>query len=280
MHMHAEQLSDLPDSGNDIRITVFSSLQGIFQSSSYEIHQPLIQILSEGYTITSPGGEETYSANRPRHIFRNILARIGAGIAFIAAFGVTFYLLVFPNLKPDESSDGSIDPILTIGVFACFAFGLFSLFFISKLLVPKRSITLHREEGKEIVLTVKPTSGIFYFNPEYGIYDGNGKHLATFRKKFFESLFRRRWHAHDPQENYLYSAVEDSLFLALFRRFIAVGKYLPMHFSFQKGQGKAFGQFKRRYSIKDRYSLEFDQKTIEPWLVVATALLLDTGENR
>jgi uncharacterized protein YxjI len=244
------------------KITFEHELKSRFRSEQYRIEQPYMQITVEGYTISSVDGSETYSAMRPRHIFKNILARLFAVGVFFAVFAGALALI----------GGGA-------GVVLGFAGGLFIAFAASNICAPIRRATVKDQAGA-VIMTIEPTSRYLLFNSEFAIRDAQGRILATFKKNFWASLFQKRWHAADFQGRYLFSAIEDNLFLSVLRRYLNLAKLIPMHFRFSKGGGKAFGEFRRGYSLRDKYKLNYNPAAADGWLIVAASILLDTGENR
>ncbi len=248
MSSAAQNLTQEPMASVPGKIGTVTSLQGVFTADSYQIAQPFFQVFKEGYQIVSVDQRELYSAVRHRSHFKNLVSKVGAWLTAMAVFG--FGIVGFIALMALVSG-GSVllkqvfGLVLGVGVLLVLPVVVYVV--VLRALAPKRktSLTKGAEEGPE-VLSIQPASGVFFFSPTYHIVDQNGKPLATFRKHFFESLFRKHWHCHDANEKYLFSAVEDSLLMALLRRFMFFGKFIPLQFSFAKGRGKKFGEFKRR----------------------------------
>jgi hypothetical protein len=256
------------------------AIQEYFQSESYQIAQPFFQIFKEGYDIVSADQRESFQAVRLRSHFKNLVATAGAWIAATAAVVAMSLALTFVGSKLGGSVGVKVLFMGTLS-FIGVAIVIATYIVVLRALAPKRKVTLFlKADATREILTIQPTAGIFFFNPEYEIRDEQGAHLATFKKDFIESIFRKHWHCFDSRGKYLFSAIEDSLFMALMRRFMFFGKFIPLQFGFSKRGGKKFGEFRRRYSLKDKYSLNFASGAAESWLMVATALLLDTGEER
>ena len=255
-------------------------LKNVFRSKSYQINQPFFQITKEGYDIASSDQSEVYSAVRPRHIFRSLVGRAAgifallATIAFSFAFGIRMTKMIH-----SESAKAA----LTLAVvFAVFALGIGAYIVVSRLASPRRKLSLFAKQfGDAALMTIHPTSSIFIFEHEYHVQDQQGNVLLVCRKSLFDSFFLKKWHVYSPQNKYIFSAVEDSLFKAILRNYMGFGRFIPLHFKFVKGQGQFFGEFIRRFSIRDKYKLYFDNAaSVDSWMLVATALLLDTGEER
>jgi hypothetical protein len=280
MSLNAAVSLNVSAQGTD-KISLPHEYNSRFCAQNYLIKQPFFQILKEGYEIASEDGKETYEAERPRRHFRSFLSRIAGFFALFSTyvFAVVMSMFLFaPRLE-------------SVVVFVMIVFGSFlpsiaAYVLVAKALAPKRHLTLREKmlvpvgQSAPPLLTVSPTSGLFLFNSVYRIHDSKGAHLATFKKNYLESVFRTKWHAYGPNGAYLFTAIEDSLIMALLRRFFVLGWYIPLQFKFEKRGAKSFGNFVRRYSALDKYDLNFNPAAADGWLMVATALLLDTGENR
>ncbi len=255
-------------------------LNDLMRCDKYQIQQPYIQILKEGYAITSEDGSEHYSAVRPKRHFKSLLAKF-AGILMAIVGAVLFSYLVFGVFKFKSSSSQILSVLAGLGFFASVALGYI---LTVKLLMPLRITTLHKGDTGNLgakVFSVAPSSGVFFFNHEYYLKDGHDKPVIVFKRPYLNSLLQTKWHAYDMHGKYLFTAKEDNLILSILRRYLwGLYRFIPMHFHISKGSGKPFGSFKRRWSLRDKYSLEFSPKHAQGWVVLAAAILLDTGEAR
>ncbi len=249
------------------KISAVSDLNRTFLSSKYQIVQPYFQVFKEGYTIVSEDNSETYAAERPRSWFKRFISKFVAWTAGITTF---VFLFVFSlKLAPGEPA----------AIIAALLLGITVAIMTIKFTAPKRNATVSGLEKNEL-FSIKPSSGHFFFNHEYNIQSKNGHVMAIFKKRFLDNFFRIHWHCYNPNGQYLFSASEDSIIMSIIRRYFIFGKYIPIHFIFHKQGGKKFGNFTRRFSLKDKYKIDYDTNAIDGWLVVATAILLDTGEER
>ena len=202
--------------------------------------------------------------------FRQYFAKIAP--AFIIA--IMFTGIFASNRQIDPSSKPFLIIILTL-------LGIGLYIFLVKFLSPKRRTTLYQGLGNEKALfTIEPSSGIFFFTREYRLKDYRGKSIMIFKRPFLQSLLRIRWNAYSRSGKYMYTAIEDSLLKAILRRYFKLAYFIPMQFHLNKGGGKEFAQFKRRFTIRDKYNLEHNPKAAPSWIIIATAILLDTGEER
>jgi hypothetical protein len=254
------------------QLNINHPFEQIFKSDSYDIEQPFFQIMQEGYTIANHDRSELFSAVRKRQHMKVLLSRSVAVVAFVViiAGGITGSGVLLKN-----------SPFMAIAGFLSFVLAIIGAMFTSKTLAPKRVTTLFTKEGEgETLFKIIPASGHFYFNRKYLLVDNNDRTIIVFKRPYLSSIFRIKWHAETKSGKYLYTAIEDSLVMALLRRYLKLGWFIPLHFVLKKGKGMSFANFRRKYSIKDKYKLEHDPKSVPSWIIVATAILLDTGENR
>ncbi len=255
------------------KIKVKHPFEEIFQCDAYSIEQPFFQIMQEGYSIFNNSGSESYNAARKRQWFRQIFSRMVGSAAFVGT--VVGGVMLSSQYLPKES------PLIGVAVLVAMGIGVVAYIAVSKFVAPIRKTSLYKgDTDQHLLFTIEPTSGMFIFNREYHLKDQNGEQIVVFKRPFIESIFRIRWHAYTPKGEYIYTAVEDSLVMALLRRYLRLGRLIPLHFHLNKGGGKKFGEFKRKFSLRDKYQLSHDPKAIPSWMVIATAILLDTGEER
>lgn len=119
------------------------------------------------------------------------------------------------------------------------------------------------------------------FSREFYFYDENDKLIAVFVKDFMESFFRTKWniYADENKTQPLGYAIEDSLGMALLRRFIAEFKTDFYIFSNEK----QVGSFIRRWTITDKYIMDLTmdpEKKFDRRIAIGLALTLDIGELR
>ena len=260
------------------KIYLDHQLRDRFKSELYRIEQPYVQILTEGYTIKSHDDSESFSASRPRRLFRTFLARTLAIAVFLMIFIFCLVKMGMVTKGLDKESPAVTNAALIWGV-GGFLVSLVIAWIVSAVAAPLRRATVKDHTGATLIV-IEPTSKFLVFNSEFAIRDSSGQVLATFEKDFWESIFQRHWHAYDFQRRYLFSASEDNLLLSILRRYLNLAKFIPMQFKFNKGGGKQFGEFRRGYSLRDKYKLTYDPAAADGFLMVATGILLDTGEKR
>jgi hypothetical protein len=260
-------------------VSVPHELANVFKSSQYQIQQPYIQITEEGYNIASTtDNSETYRAVRPRKLMRSFFAALIGVLGFM----VTYFVFISLGLVVGKALAGDNEQMMgtVTGIFVLvgLAVGMVGFVLTSKSIAPKRRATVFKND--QPILHIDPTSGFFLLNHEYHVKDTAGIPVLTFSKSVLKSLFQIKWHCHDSSGEYLFTAIEDSITFAFMRRYLGLGRLIPLHFNFMRAGGKPFGQFIRRFSLRDKYKLNYQPAAIDGWLMVASAILLDTGENR
>jgi uncharacterized protein YxjI len=264
--------------GTSEKISFDHELQERFKSEQYQIDQPYFQLTAEGYTISSVNGSEKFTALRPRHIFRSLFARMLGFFGFVCVL-IGAFVIVGSQMDGIDKESARASILGLAAILGGFGGGFFAYHIISVFCAPIRRATVKDSTGAKI-MTIEPVSRFHIFNSEFSIRDGQGKLLATFKKNFWASIFQKRWHAHDFRGKYMFTAIEDDLFLSLLRRYLNLARFIPMHFMFTKNGGKPFGEFRRGYSLRDKYKLRYNPAAADGWLMVASSILLDTGEKR
>lgn len=129
----------------------------------------------------------------------------------------------------------------------------------------------------------------------YLVEDTDGKLVGSFRKKFGSSLFNSTWNILDDSGEPAIVVRENSMLLAIFRRFIglvpiigAVGEIVALllryHFVFKRSDnGEAIGKYQKTTLIRDHYQLSMTDEAYESqdWRVLAAmAVALDALQSR
>lgn len=260
------------------KISFDHDLQERFKSDKYQIDQPYFQFTAEGYTISAGDGSEKFSALRPRHLFHAFIAGLLGLFAFMFVLIGSFYYLGAQLAGMDENASTGTFMALAALVLG-FGGGYLAFHIVGTVCGPLRHTTVKDSTGAK-VMTIEPVSRFHIFNSEFSIHDAQGKLVATFKKNFWASIFQKRWHAHDFRGKYMFTAIEDNLLMSVLRRYLNLARFIPMHFMFTKNGGKPFGEFRRGYSLRDKYKLNYNPAAADGWLMVASSILLDTGEKR
>jgi uncharacterized protein YxjI len=254
-----------------------ASGDGTFAREKFLLKQKALAI-REKYDVVDESGAPILFVERPRHLFRGLVA-LFAGI--LAGFGVfTILSLMLPER-------GTISP----GAEAAFALGTFALAFLTTLVVaialsPKRHVTFYRDKtGRERVLEILQDSKWQPITATFTVKDEDGKTIALLRKNYLYNIFRRRWVCLTPGGNTLMMAKEDSILLSLLRRLLGTFfGLLRAQFIFTRGTSDVvIGEFNRKFTLLDRYVLDMTRdarRQVDRRLALAMGVMLDSGERR
>lgn len=114
------------------------------------------------------------------------------------------------------------------------------------------------------------------FGGLYEVLDEAERPVGALRRQGMQSMLRVRWEILDAAGTTLAMVQEDSMAMALLRRFI--GLPVPIGFSFTAPDGGVVGNHKRRFGLRDVYDVHADG--IDPRLAIAQGIALDLLEAR
>jgi len=114
------------------------------------------------------------------------------------------------------------------------------------------------------------------FGGFYEVLDEGERPVGALRRQGMQSMLRVRWEVLDADGTTLAVVQEDSVALALLRRF--AGLPVPVGFVFTAPGGGPVGRHKRRFGIRDVYDLDVDG--LDPRLAIAQGIALDVLEQR
>jgi len=233
--------------------------------------------INEKYSVLGEKGDVVLFVERPRYALKNMGALFGGIIGGFIIF------MLFGALG-DAVGKGSAAADVLIGIGALLFFVVF--FGAAIMLPPKRNVTFYRDDRKsERLLEVLQDRKFQPITATFTIRDRNGNVLATLSKNHFVSIFRKRWELRAADGRLIMVAKEDSAILALLRRVIGpLLGVLRTNFIFCRGDSDdVIGEFKRNYTILDRYVLDLTQepaRDLDRRLALAVGVMLDTGERR
>ena len=267
----AGKLVKCPQCGRENRVpsapaVVQAQADPVFDRDIFLLRQQMLRI-SEKYDVGDEQGHKIVFVERPAHFLRNfgaLLAGLVAGIttfALLGALGGVFILLA---------------------VFGGFA----ALFAVGIALSAKRHVTFYRDASKrERLLDVLQEKKFQPITATYTVRDAKGKPLARLGKNYLYNFFRKRWYVHAPDGSLAYLAKEDSIILSLLRRVLGpfFGLLRTNFVILQAGSDEIMGEFKRRFTILDRYVLDMSadrQRLVDRRVALALGVMLDTGERR
>lgn len=119
------------------------------------------------------------------------------------------------------------------------------------------------------------------FSSAYDVYDSrSGEKLGVLVRKGLKSILRDSWIMHDEQEVQIGEIQEDSMLLALVRRFLF--KFLPQHYHLQDESGTELARFHRHFNpFVQRLTVHVNEEyTYDPYLLLSAGVLLVAIEGR
>ncbi|HKA59242.1 MAG TPA: hypothetical protein VKD28_11570 [Gemmatimonadales bacterium] len=278
----AGKLVKCPHCGRQIRApnvqTAVAEGDSAFDRDIFLLRQQLLRI-SEKYDVGDEQGNKIIFVERPAHLLRNLLA-------VIAALGVLMAAITLLGSVADTAPAGS--PIrMVIGLAAML------LIFVGApaagiALSVKRHVTFYRDESKrERLLSILQDKKFQPITMTYTVRDARGRPIARLGKNWLFNVIRKRWYvwAPGPDRRLLFVAKEDSIILSLLRRFLGpLFGLLRTNFIFlPAGTEDVIGEFKRKFTILDRYVLDMSadpQRVMDRRIAIALGVMLDTGERR
>jgi len=163
------------------------------------------------------------------------------------------------------------------------------LFVKQKKLKIREDIRFRLDPDRDEHLFMIKSQSMFEFAGKHDVLDEHGGVLGTLEKSFGRSLLRSHWVVRGADGVELFGAEEQSLAIALIRRFaglIPVGgaellNYLP--FNFLLSGAAPVGRYRRVIgSFRDRYVLELEAgaEGLDRRLLIAFAVALDALQDR
>ncbi len=156
------------------------------------------------------------------------------------------------------------------------------LFSEQKMFKLREDIRVYSDETKsQEVLSIKARQ-IIDFSAAYDVVDATtNQHVGTLRRRGLQSMFRDEWEVLNSSEQVIGSLFEDSMKLALIRRFLV--NLIPQNYDITIGQSRV-ADLKQRFNIF-RYELDLDftmdtANQLDRRLGIAAAILLAAVEGR
>ena len=248
----------------------------VFDRDIFLLRQQLLRI-SEKYDVGDEKGNNIIYIERPAHLLQNL----GALLAGVTAAVVVF--VAFAGVA-DQTPVGSAARgiLVLLGV----VLSVVALLAVAVPLSAKRHVTFYRDASKRDrlfeILQDKKWQPI---TMTFTVRDFRGKPLAQLAKNILYNIFRRRWYVYAPDGRITHVAKEDSVILSLLRRFLGpLFGVLRTNFIIQPaGSEDVIGEFKRKFTILDRYVLDMGadpQRVMDRRVALALGVMLDTGERR
>jgi uncharacterized protein YxjI len=276
----AGKLVKCPNCGRPARApSAGTSSQGqadpAFDRDTFLLRQQLLKI-SEKYDVGDEQGNKLIFVERPAHLLRNLGALL-AGAAIL--FGGMAGLAALPSSATGSAATAWLVVIgMLIILVGAFAAGI--------AISAKRHVTFYRDESKrERLLDILQDKKFQPITMTYTVRDARGRPLARLGKNWLFNMIRKRWYVWAPDGRVLFLAKEDSVILSLLRRFLGplFGLLRTNFIILPAGSEDVIGEFKRKFTILDRYVLDMTadpQRLMDRRIAVALGVMLDTGERR
>ncbi|MFN2571434.1 MAG: hypothetical protein ABR537_07465 [Gemmatimonadales bacterium] len=246
-----------------------------FDRDTFLLRQQMLKI-SEKYDVGDEQGNKLIFVERPAHLLRNlgavlaVVAILIAGVSGLAA------------LPPSTTGNPVIAWLVVVGMIAVVVGAIAAGMAISA----KRHVTFYRDESRsERLLDILQDKKFQPITTTYTVRDAHGRPLARLGKNWLFNMIRKRWYIWAPDGRLLFLAKEDSVILSLLRRFLGpLFGLLRTNFIFlPAGTEDVIGEFKRKFTILDRYVLDMTadpQRRMDRRIALALGVMLDTGERR
>lgn len=247
----------------------------VFDRDIFLLRQQLLKI-SEKYDVGDEAGNKLVFVERPAHFLRNLGALLVAAAIF---FGGIIGLSALP-------ASTTANPIMAWVVVIGMIIAVVGALAAGITLSAKRHVTFYRDESKrEKLLDVLQEKKFQPIMMTYTVRDARGRRLARFGKNILFNVIRKRWYVWGPNGELQFLAKEDSVILSLLRRLIGpLFGLLRTNFIFlPAGSEDVIGEFKRKFTILDRYVLDMSadpEQRMDRRVALALGVMLDTGERR
>jgi len=254
-----------------------TQLDPAFDRDIFLLRQQLLKI-SEKYDVGDEQGNKIIFVERPAHFLRNLGS-------LIAVLLIVFAAISLAGSFEETQGASSADALKAVGA-------LLLIFVVAPVvgiaLSVKRHVTFYRDESKrERLLDILQDKKFQLITRTYTVRDARGRPLARLGKNWLFNIIRKRWYvwAPGPDRRLLFLAKEDSVILSLLRRFLGpLFGLLRTNFIFlPAGTEDVIGEFKRKFTILDRYVLDMTtdpQGLMDRRIALALGVMLDTGERR
>ncbi len=157
------------------------------------------------------------------------------------------------------------------------------LFSEQKMFKLKEDIRIYADEAKSREVLIIQARQVIDFAAAYDVYDAaSGQKIGVWRRKGLRSLMRDEWELLDASDQPLGLLFEDSVGLALLRRFL-LGALLPQNYDLTM-DGQRVGDLKQRFHLF-RYILDLDfsmdaARRLDRRLGIAGGILLAAIEGK
>jgi len=146
----------------------------------------------------------------------------------------------------------------------------------------KEDITVYGDESKNVELMKIKARSIIDFSAAYDVTDANtGSKIGALKRKGMNSILKDEWDILDANDQSIGIVQEDSMLLALLRRFLT--NLIPQKFTLSVG-GQEVGYFRQTFNpFVPQFEIDFSMDSsnlLDRRLGIATVILLQTIEGR
>ena len=144
----------------------------------------------------------------------------------------------------------------------------------------KEDIRVFTDESATEPFLLIQARNIIDFSAAYDVFDRAGVRLGTWKRKGWKSLMRDTWVVEDGEGREVATLQEESLFLALVRRFICT--LIPQKFNLLSAEGLYYARYERCFNpfIQKQRTTIYAGSPIPPMLVLGGAILLSAVEGQ
>ncbi len=230
----ASSLADAP------RAAPANGEESIFDRDRFLMRQRVFTI-HEKYEIWDEDGRPILFIERPGHYLRNIAALFGG----IFAGGIAAIPFFWMGERFESGAAIVVGTILSLAIMVV----------VIGVLSKKRHVHFYRDETKsELLLEILQDQKLSFLTRTFTVNEPGGRAIARLKKNALTDIFRKKWSCAAPDGRPLWEAKEDSILLAIVRRFFT--RLVPLCFIFCLPGGQVVGEFNRKFTLLDRYVLD------------------------
>lgn len=145
----------------------------------------------------------------------------------------------------------------------------------------KEQITVFTDEGRSHSALAIAARSMMDVRATYDVTDTRtGEKVGACKRQGFASIVRDTWEIRGPDDTVLATLTEDSLALALVRRFF-LKAWLPQTFTVASPDGRAYGHIRQRFNpFVLIYDADFGKDGLDARLCLAATVLMLAIEGR
>ena len=249
------------------RAALDRSGDSVFERDRFLMRQRVFTI-HEKYEIWDEEGRPILFVERPGHYLRNLGAVFGGLVAGVVAAAPFFWM----------TDRMQTEAPIALGIVA----GLVAFVVVIGLLSKKRHVHFYRDDSRQdLLLEVLQDQKLAFLTHTFTVNAPGGMTIARLSKNLLTDIFRKKWSVWSPDGRPLWEAKEDSVLMALVRRFLT--RLVPLCFVFCLPGGQVVGEFNRKFTLLDRYVLDLSRdsgRSLDRRVALAMGVMLDTGERR